>query len=232
MKIARIFGIVIALGIVIAAGYWFFVARPDAPSVEVTARITAIDDERLSKGASAAPVQMTEYIDMFCSSCARAHEEVIPKIESEFITRDKLHYEVRVVAKINHPDASTAANGAYCAAEQKKFWNYLDIVYGQTAQLYKANSDPRAITLFSGASLRNIARDAGVNVPKWENCVKKNTYDQTIQKNEKDLSALNGYGTPHSVINGENYNGAPPYSTFKTVINAALDTVEKQKEKE
>lgn len=235
MKALRILGIVLAFAIATVAVFWWYYTQPaqtSQQSKQVSAKITGSKDERLSKGVSGSPVEMTEYIDMFCPSCARAHLEVLPKIESEYIDTAKLHYETRIVAKIDHRDAQSAANGAYCAAEQNKFWDFIDRTYEKTAKLYQKNSDPKEINLFSGTNARNLAREAGVNVPKWENCVKQRSYSEVIAKNEKDMSALNAYGTPHSVINGEGYNGAPPYRTFKTVIDAALKEVDKKQKKE
>jgi len=221
----------LALGIVVALGVWWYMAKPPVPSEETIASITEVKDERLSKGEKDAPVQMIEYVDMFCPSCARAHQDVIPKIQSEYIDTGKLYYEVRIVAKIQHDDAQVAADGAYCAAEQGKFWDYIDLAYGETAKLYQAGKSAEDITLFSGVNVRNFAREVGVNVPRWENCVKNQTYQDVIGMNEQKMRDLGAYGTPHSVINGENYTGAPPYQTFKTVIEAALDKTEKQKSK-
>lgn len=232
MKIRKILSILVSLGIVVTVGLWFYSTQAHNPTVETIATIARTDDERLSKGKKDAPVQMVEYIDMFCVSCARAHEEVIPKIESDFIVTDKLHYEVRVVSKVHHVDAKQAAYGAYCAAEQSKFWNYVDLAYKKSAEQYKAGASAEDIRLFSGPNIRNFAREVGVNVPAWENCVKQGEYENVIKSHEQDMSKLNAYGTPHSVINGENYNGAPSYQAFKTVIGAALDTAEKQKKKE
>lgn len=66
-----------------------------------------------------------EFADILCPYCAKANQQVIPQIKSNYIDTGKVHYEVRLVAMIA-PDSQHAGEGAYCAAKQGKFWNYLD----------------------------------------------------------------------------------------------------------
>lgn len=228
MKVVKIVTAAVIVGLILAASWWWFGSRTSAPSEQVKKSVSTVQDERLSKGNSDAPVTMVEYVDMMCPDCARMHQEVMPKIQENYIDTGKLSYEVRVVSKIYHKDAQVAAGGAYCAAEQGKFWPYLDLTYEKLRNLGEHAESIEELTIFAGNNARTFAEEVGVNVPAWEYCVKHEAYGDVIDQNEKTMSSLNAYGTPHSVINGENYNGAPPYSTFKTVIDAALKKEEKR----
>ena len=227
MKVRTVIVATIVAGSIVAAVWWYGLHEPK-PAAQVTQPSLGVAGERMIKGVTGAPVEMIQYVDMMCADCARFHEEVMPRIEDDYVKTDKLSYEVRVVSKINHDDAQTAAEGAYCAAEQGKFWVYLDLAYEKLRNLPDSAAGIEDVSTFKGNNARSFAAEVGLNVPSWEYCVKQAGHKDVIDQHEKTMSTLNAYGTPHSVINGENYNGAPPYNVFKTVIDAALD---KQQEK-
>ncbi len=219
----------VIVGLVVAASWWWFGIQAPRPTKQAIEAIYEMNDERLSKGETGAPVQMIEYIDMMCADCAKVHQEVIPQIQKKYIDSGKLHYEVRVVSKIYHKDAKVAALGAYCAAEQDKFWSYLDQACQKLSDLPATARGLEDFKLFSGSNARVFAEAVGVNIPTWEHCVKQETYADIIDQHEKAMSKLNAYGTPHSVINGKNYNGPPPFSTFRAVIDAELKKKQEKK---
>lgn len=222
MRIAKTVGAIVFAGLILMFSWWWFGTQMAAPSKQTTESVLETEDEHMTKGDPNAPVRMVQYVDMMCPDCARAHEETMPLIEKNYVDTGKLHYEIRVVAKIHHEDADVAAEGAYCAAEQGKFWQFLDLGYEKLRSLPDTAKGIEDSKIFSGNNARTFAETIGVNVPTWEHCVKQETYKDVIDQHEKAMSSLNAYGTPHSVINGENYNGAPPYSAFKTVIDAEL----------
>lgn len=117
----------------IVCGWLFFSygGSTQEPLSESDQKVLNVQDKRLTKGDSAAPVKIVEYADILCPYCAKANEEIIPQIQSNYIDKKQVHYEVRLVAMIS-PDSQRAGEGAYCAAEQDKFWDYLDAAYQDT----------------------------------------------------------------------------------------------------
>lgn len=208
----------------IVGGWAFFTygGTTQQPITSAEQKILNVQDKRLSKGSENAPVKIVEYADILCPYCAKANEQIIPQIQSNYIDKNQAHYEVRLVAMIA-PDSERAAEGAYCAAEQNKFWNYIDTAYKDTWDTYYSqNKSPEDVPLFSAANIYGFAQSIGLDAMQWQHCMDAGKYKDVIHKNEKAMNDMKAYGTPHFIINGNNYNGAPPFSAFKAVIDAEL----------
>ncbi len=227
MKQATIAIIVTAILVILGGWAYFSASRgPVEPLSEAQQRVLDVQDDRLTKGSPDAPVKMVEYADILCPYCAKAHEDVIAPIEDDYIAKDQLHYEVRLIATIA-PDSERAAEGAYCAAEQNKFWPYLDKAYADSwNNHYSQNESPQDVEMFGADKIVAFADSVGVNLPQWQKCMDDGEYKAAIAANQAKMSELQAYGTPHFIINGANYNGAPPYASFKAVIDAELNKVE------
>lgn len=217
--------IVTIAGLAVVVGFWAFFtygSHAQQPLSDAQKQVLAVQDARLSKGSEKAPVKIVEYADILCPYCAKANEQIIPHIQSDYIDRDEAHYEVRLVAMIS-PDSERAAEGAYCAAEQNKFWNYIDMAYQETwNNYYSQNKPPEDVPLFRKEAIASFARRVGVDTSQWQHCMDEGTYKATIAQNQQQMTAIKAYGTPHFIINGKNYNGAPPYEAFKAVIDGEL----------
>lgn len=135
----------------------------------------------------------------------------------------KARYEIRLVAMIA-PDSQRAAEGAYCAAEQNKFWKYMDLAYKETWQnYYSQNKSPQEVPLFSDSQINQFAERVGLELSTWRDCLDNDTYAGVIQKNQATMAEINANGTPHFLFNGQSYAGAPPYELFQTALNAELN---------
>lgn len=209
----------------IVGGWFFFLnngSEQDSLS-ESEQKTLDIQDERLTKGNEAAPVKIIEYADILCPYCAQANEEVIPKIQSNYIDKNQAHYEVRLVAMIS-PDSQRAGEGAYCAAEQNKFWDYIDTAYEDTwNDYYSQNKTTQDVDLFSEGSITGFAGKIGLDIPAWQQCMDSDKYEKVMATNLANMGEIKAYGTPHFIINGNSYSGAPPFSSFKAVIDTELN---------
>lgn len=214
--------VAILVPVIIAFLWAFFTYGGHKQPQAKTLTILHTQDKRLSQGSETAPVKIVEYADVLCPYCAKANLDTIPKIKAAYIDTNKAHYEVRLVALIA-PDSQRAAEGAYCAAEQNKFWDYLNTAYQQTwNDYYSKGKTPEAIPLFQQGRIDEFARGLSLDMLKWNDCMQSGKYISVINANQTTMSQIKAYGTPHFIINGQNYNGAPPYSSFKAVIDEAL----------
>lgn len=218
--------VVVAIVIAAVALGWAFFAHGGQSSAGIDddrQEILAVQDERLSKGDSDASVAVIEYADVLCPYCAQANGELILPIESDYIDAGKVRYEVRLVAKIA-PDSARAARGAYCAAEQDKFWDYLNHAYKTTwNDYYSQNKRAQDVPLFSKGRIGSFARQIdGLEVLPWQQCMSSDRYSDVLASNAEEMAGIDAYGTPHFVINGQSYNGAPPYAIFKATIDAEI----------
>lgn len=223
-KTTIILGAVIAVMVI---GGWLFLtyggSTEQKPLSASQQQVLNVQDKRLTKGDENAPVKIVEYADILCPYCAKANEEIIPQIQSNYIDEKQVHYEVRLVAMIS-PDSQRAGEGAYCAAEQNKFWDYLDTAYKDTWEnYYSQNKTPQDVPLFTERNIYSFASRVGLDTLSWQQCMDSGKYAETITANQDKMSEIKAYGTPHFIINGNNYNGAPPFSSFKAVIDAELN---------
>lgn len=193
--------------------------RTDRPSAEDLS-VLEVEDNRLAKGDPDAPVTIVEYADVLCPYCAKVHAEVMPQLETDYIDTKKASYEIRLVDMIA-PDSQRAAEGAYCAAEQDKFWPYMDKAYDETWQnYYSQGKGPEEITIFNQTSIAQFAKRVGLDIPSWQQCMDDDKYITVLNENRATMTEMEAYGTPHFLFNGQSYSGAPPYEFFKKALDA------------
>jgi protein-disulfide isomerase len=213
------------LGLIVAVGgLWiFFVYGGHTDQLpKQSASMLNIADKKLSKGTTGAPVKIVEYADILCPFCAKVQSDVFPKIQTEYIDTNKVHYEVRLVGMIA-PDSARAGEGAYCAAEQNKFWDYLNGAYKQTwDDYYSHDKSPEDVPLFSQANIGDFARSVSLDMFDWSHCMESGKYKAVMLGNQTKMKEIGAFGTPHFIINNTNYSGAPPYAIFKSTIDAEL----------
>lgn len=201
------------------AAFFMFGGQATSPTPKDLS-VLDVEDKRLAKGSASAPVTIVEYADMLCPFCAKFNEEVMPRIQTEYIDTGKAHYEIRLVAMIA-PDSKRAAEGAYCAAEQNKFWEYMDLAYKETWQnYYSQDKKPHEVPIFSERQINQFAGRVGMEVPAWQECLDSGKYAGVIDKNQAKMSEMGANGTPHFLFNGQSYSGAPPYPFFQKVLDA------------
>lgn len=107
-----------------------------------------------------------------------------------------------------------AAQAAECAADQGKFWEYHDLLFD------KQNGEN--VGTFTKENLVSYAKEAGLDVVKFEPCLKN---DETLQRVVADTNEgrqVGVSGTPTFFINGKPLVGAQPAQAFQSQINAAL----------
>lgn len=214
--------VVLIVTMLVASGLIAFFAYggQTSPAKKDTTRVLDVADKRLSIGESKAPLAIVEYADMLCPYCAKVNEEVFPQLRTDFIDAGKARYEIRLVATIA-PDSQRAAEGAYCAAEQNKFWDYIDLGYKETWQnYYSQNKTPRDVPIFSNTMIDRFADRAGLDITTWRGCLDSGKYAKTIAQNQAKMNELNVSGTPYFIFNGQSYSGAPPYQFFRKVLEA------------
>ncbi len=110
-------------------------AQANAPiSVTPTPTRVSIDPGNLPiMGNKNAPVTIIEFADFQCPYCERWFKDVEPGIIKNYVNTGKAK-----LAFINYAilgqDSVAAAEGAYCANEQGKFWQYHDYLYSHQGQ--------------------------------------------------------------------------------------------------
>ncbi|GAB4411011.1 MAG: thioredoxin domain-containing protein [Anaerolineae bacterium] len=179
------------------------------PDPHQAVMLAVIAGARHFQGDENAPVTLIEFGDFNCGYCAKWAHETLPLINEKYIKTGKVR-----MAYVHYPilgdDSMTAAEGAECASQQDKFWDYHNTLYVH-----------RGIG-FTPANLTQLATDLGLDKATFEQCL-ANFPDRTSLEEDIRLAQVMGVrGTPAFLVNGVPLAGAYPYEDFERVIEGIL----------
>lgn len=162
-------------------------------------------------GKVTSPVRIVAYTDFQCDFCAKFHQETLPKLKAQYIDTGKVSYELRDFPLISvHKQAFDAAKSAYCAGDQDAYWQAIDLIFANSANLNTEFFESL------GEELRLP------EVKKYQACLKNRKYDQVIEDNLVEGANLGVLGPPTFFVNGVMIQGAQDFSNFEEVINNEL----------
>ena len=120
-------------------------------------------------------------------------------IEERLINTGRLRWRYRDFPLQQHPFARVAAHSAACADEQGKYWDQHRRIYeGQAEWAASGNAAPL---------LRKYAGAAGVDVGRYDACMRAGKYAGRIQADLNSGIALGVSSTPTLLANGRLYKG-------------------------
>jgi protein-disulfide isomerase len=162
------------------------------------------------RGSADAPVVMVEFGDFRCPFCGKFTREVEPKLVEKYVEDGTLRMEWRDFPYLGQ-ESLDAALAARAAQEQGKFWEYHDLLYENQSGGF---SDERLIEL---------AREAGLDVEKFESSFKSGEYEPLVREDFLEGQRRGVSGTPTFVINGTVVAGAQPVGVFEDAIERAKE---------
>ncbi|MFC1597976.1 DsbA family protein [Patescibacteria group bacterium] len=155
------------------------------------------------------------FTDIECPFCKRFHgtmQQVMDEYDGK-VRWAQFHFPL-----VNlHPAAPRRAEAAECAAEQGKFWEYMD-------ELMEGSSDETG-----DEELSSVAANVGLDTSQFEDCLDTGKYEDRVSADASLAQKLGGTGTPYSVIVDKDgkvvevISGAQKFET----IAAALDQLTK-----
>ena len=108
-----------------------------------------------------------------------------------------------------------AALAARAAQAQGKFWEYHDLLYENQS------------SGFSEGRLVELAREAGLDVEKFESDLASGRYQEAVARDFEEAQQVGISGTPTFVINGEVLAGFQPLGVFGDAIERAKREAER-----
>ena len=160
-----------------------------------------------AKGADKAQVTIVKFEDFECPFCKNVQPTLTEVLK-------KYNGKVRIVHKdlplqAIHPQAQLAAEGARCAGDQGKFWEYHDTLYAKAPK-------------FAPADLKTYAKDMRLDSGKFDQCLTGGKYKAAVQNDLSEGAKLGLTGTPTFFINGREISGALPVESFAAIIDEEL----------
>jgi protein-disulfide isomerase len=208
---------VLAVMIMLTAGYTLGFANAVVAGEQTTASQTFVLESTRVLGLPSAPVTMFELSDFQCSFCRKFWAETLPRIKETYIKNGQVRFAYQHFA-LQGEHSFAAAQGAECAAEQKKFWPYHDKLFQSQGGL-----------AFTNAKLKQYARQVGLDVGAFDQCLDSRKYQEKIEDETKRGFELGARGTPTFFLNGRILVGAQPFQVFQTAIEEALAKASTQK---
>ena len=118
-----------------------------------------------------APITILEWGDYQCTFCYKFHQNTLDTINEDFIKTGK----VKLVFKdfpLNGPDSLIAAQAAYCAEDQEKYWEYHN-------ELYK-NWAGEKTGWVTRESLDRFATTVNLDLSEFNACLDEEKYQDKV----------------------------------------------------
>jgi protein-disulfide isomerase len=162
--------------------------------------------DRPTRGPENAPIEIIEFSDFQCPYCESAFSTVNQVLKTY---GDRIRFTYRHYPLANHPRARPAAEASECAAEQGKFWEFHDRLFGDQARL-------------GDADFKQHAAQLGLDTAQFNACVDSHKYQAQIDVDVRAANDAGISGTPAFYINGRMLSGAQPFEAFKRIIEEEL----------
>ena len=146
------------------------------------------DSSRPARGNPDAGVVVTEFGDFQCPACRATHELVNKPLLEKYGKKIKFvfkHFPLRSI----HQYAFDAAQASECAADQGKFWEFVDLNYQKQDQL-------------SRSALQEWAKELNLDMDLFARCVDSGIKRKAILADYDEGTKAGVTGTPTYFVNG------------------------------
>ena len=165
------------------------------PSATPAATEVAPQQPPNSMGNPAAPVKVLEYADFQCPYCMRFSKETEPQIIEQYVKTGKVYFEYHSVGAFLGEESGAAAQAAYCAGDQGKFWEYHDTLFSHWTG--------ENVGDFTKLNLQQYAAALGLDEASFNDCLSSGKYAALLEQDVKDARAAGISATPSFLVNGK-----------------------------
>jgi protein-disulfide isomerase len=191
------------------------VATPESAFTRTQVNGNAVGDPN-------APIKLEEFSDFQCPYCARFSAQTEAQLVKAYADTGKVYFMYRSYGEFIGPESRAAAEAAYCAGDQGKFWEMHDMLF--------ANQTGENIGDFTNKRLTTFAQNIGLDMGSFTSCFNGGTYSSRVDQDLTDGTAAGIKATPSFVmtytVNGQVKSvlieGAVPFSDFQAKFDAAL----------
>jgi protein-disulfide isomerase len=178
-----------------------------AACVDTTGLTSTIHTDVHPATSQNALVTVTEYADLECPACRSAHATLVQPLIQKYGTQiayDFRHFPLTSI----HRYAMESAEAAECAADQGKFWDFIDHTYEHQDDL-------------SSAAIREWAKEFNLDEELFGRCLDSHIKRKAIQASYDEGRAKGVQGTPTFFVNGQQTTAT--IQDLSAAIDAALN---------
>lgn len=220
---SRLLGIgLITAGAIFIAFLFIYPMLKPIGTIADAPQITRENVDFNAVGNPDAPIRIDEYSDFQCPYCRIFFENTEEELLANYVADGTVYFVYHSFGDFIGPESGAAAEAAYCAGDQGKFWEMHDIIFAnQTGENVGAYTDRRLVA---------FADRLGLDMKEFNSCFDSAKYADMIQQDAKDGIQAGIQATPSFVltytVDGETrtklIEGAQPIEEFDTQIAAAL----------
>ena len=173
-------------------------------------------------GDPEAPIKIEEYSDFQCPYCRKFFEDTEAQLLERFVANGTVYFVYHSFGDFIGAESGRAAEAAYCAGDQGKFWEMHDIIL--------VNQAGENIGAYTDRRLLAFAGKIELNMDDFRSCFNGGNYKSLIEEDLKSGILAGIQATPSFLmtytVNGEAktvlIEGAQPIDVFQEKIDAAL----------
>lgn len=159
-----------------------------------------------SRGDSNAPVTIVEFSDYECEFCARA-EGALRRVLDEYKGKVRLVHQAFPLSI--HPRAPKAAEAAFCAGEQGRYWEMHDSIFARQGAI-------------GVDDLKGRSRALGLDGARFDACLDSGRMAPLVEASRKLGEGIGVSSTPAFFVNGRPLTGAQPFERWKELVDHEL----------
>ncbi|CAG1007279.1 Disulfide bond formation protein D [Anaerolineales bacterium] len=220
---SRLIGLgLISIGVLFVAFLIIYPSLKPSEAIIAPEAVTRPNVDFNAAGDPNAPIRIDEYSDFQCPYCARFYQTTEAELMNTYVADGTVYFVYNTFGEFIGPESRGAAEAAYCAGDQGKFWEMHDVIM--------SNQKGENQGAFADKRLKEFAEYLKLDMDKFETCFDGNKYKDTIDQDMNDGKAGGVQATPSFVmtytVNGEKktklIEGAQSFDAFKQEIDVAL----------
>jgi protein-disulfide isomerase len=193
-----------------------YVLYPHGGNTDISkiSALTLVENGSPLMGNPNARITIVEFGDYQCTYCHAFHQNTKDQLLQEYVKTGKANFVFRDFP-LNGPDSVLAAEAAYCAGDQNKYWQYHDELYN--------NWGGERTGWVNQKSLDRFASNVSLDLIEFDKCMYDKKYEQKVLDNQQFGEKLGVNATPSFIIftdkEVKTIVGAQPFSVFQQVLD-------------
>lgn len=206
--------LIIAAFVIVIVGMVVLTQYKPVGDIVVSDRNVAKQTDGLTMGSPDAKVKVIEFADFQCPACASYWSQMEPGIIDAYINTGKVQFTYSPFSFLGQgqswDESVKAAEAAYCANDQQKFWEYRDIIF--------ANHNGENQGAYTRERLIAFAKEIGLDQTSFKDCLDSDKYAQKVADDTAFAEGQGASYTPSFLINGKIVNAGELVQTIENAL--------------